>query len=298
MANAIGETGDKVSTAFGPTRLGDKMMVDVANKASLSSHADAETAQAQRVLVVEDEAALLDVLTQLLAHAGLDVRGAEDGAAGLAAFEAAAAEGQPFDLVILDVMMPKMNGFELCESIRRESDVPIMVLTALSAEDDQLKAFSLLADDYVTKPFSLPVVVERVRALLRRSRGRGVAGVYGAASESAAVQKSETPETVAHESAAVLRNGPLSIDLESRTVARDGRVASLTRTEFDVLAALYERPGRVLTREALVERTQGFSWSGNDAAMKLHVMNIRRKLGDDVIETVRGVGYRAPRRLA
>ena len=266
--------------------------------ANAASDTVQETTRSARVLVVEDEAALLDVLVQLLAHAGFEARGAEDGAAGLAEFEAAVASGQPFDLVILDVMMPKMNGFELCEAIRRTSDVPIMVLTALSAEDDQLKAFSLFADDYVTKPFSLPVVLERARALLRRSRGRGGAGDRGSTDAAAAMREGEGPEGVVRESAAVLCNGPLSIDLESRTVVRDGETVDLTRTEFDVLAALYERPGRVFTREALIERTQGFGWSGNDAAMKLHVMNIRRKLGDDVIETVRGVGYRAPRRLA
>lgn len=249
----------------------------------------------ERVLVVEDETALLDVLVQLLAHAGFDVRGAEDGAAGLAAFEAAAAQGSPFNLVILDVMMPKMNGFELCEAIRRTSDAPIMVLTALSAEDDQLKAFNLLVDDYVTKPFSLPVVLERARALLRRSRGREPLSEAGESAASTAAPKNAS---AARESVAVLCNGDVAIDLESRTVERAGRPISLTRTEFDVLAALYAYPGRVLTREALIEKASGDPWSGSDNVMKLHVMNIRRKMGDDVIETVRGVGYRAPRQLA
>lgn len=233
-----------------------------------------EVAQA-RVLVVEDEADLLDVLVQLFEHAGFQAEGAEDGAAGLAAFQAGR-----FDLVVLDVMMPKMNGFELCEAIRRTSDVPIMVLTALSDDDDQLKAFGLAADDYVTKPFSLPIVLERARALLRRSRGR--------ASATAPVR----PST------AVIENGDVTIDLESRTVTRAGREIDLTRTEFDVLSALYAYPGRVLTREALIEKASGDPWSGSDNVMKLHVMNIRRKMGDDVIETVRGVGYRAPKRLA
>ena len=126
---------------------------------------------AERVLVVEDEPDVLDALVQLLAHAGHEARGEADGLAALGA--------EPYDLVMLDVMMPKIDGFTLCEAIRSSSDVPVMVLTALDGEDDQLRAFSLLADDFVPKPFSLPVVLERVRALLRRSvPGRGgAAGV-------------------------------------------------------------------------------------------------------------------------
>lgn len=133
---------------------------------------------AERVLVVEDEPDVLDALVQLLAHAGQEARGEADGLAGLRAFQSALG-AEPYDLVMLDVMMPKIDGFTLCEAIRSSSDVPVMVLTALDGEDDQLRAFSLLADDFVPKPFSLPVVLERVRALLRRSvPGRGgAAGV-------------------------------------------------------------------------------------------------------------------------
>ena len=132
---------------------------------------------AERVLVVEDEPDVLDALVQLLAHAGYEARGEADGLAGLRAFQAALG-AEPFDRVMLDVMMPKIDGFTLCEAIRSSSDVPVMVLTALDGEDDQLRAFSLLADDFVPKPFSLPVVLERVRVLLRRS-APGAAGRRG-----------------------------------------------------------------------------------------------------------------------
>ena len=126
---------------------------------------------AKHVLVVEDEPDVLDALVQLLASAGFEVRGERDGLAGLRAFQEAL-RSVPFDLVMLDVMMPRIDGFTLCEAIRSSSDVPVMVITALDGEDDQLRAFHLLADDFVSKPFSLPVVLERARALLRRSSAR------------------------------------------------------------------------------------------------------------------------------
>lgn len=126
---------------------------------------------AKHVLVVEDEPDVLDALVQLLASAGFEVRGERDGLAGLRAFQEAL-RSVPFDLVMLDVMMPRIDGFTLCEAIRSSSDVPVMVITALDGEDDQLRAFRLLADDFVSKPFSLPVALERARALLRRSSAR------------------------------------------------------------------------------------------------------------------------------
>lgn len=230
-------------------------------------------AMAERVLVVEDEPDVLDALVQLLAHAGYEARGEADGLAGLRAFQAALG-AEPYDLVMLDVMMPKIDGFTLCEAIRSSSDVPVMVLTALDGEDDQLRAFSLLADDFVPKPFSLPVVLERVRALLRRSApGRGGA-------------------------AGVVAWRDVVLDPASREAVRAGASVGLTRTEFDVLLALMARPGRVLSRAELASaggQADPADPTAGESAVKLHVMNIRRKLGADVVETVRGVGYRVPR---
>ncbi len=228
---------------------------------------------AERVLVVEDDPDMLDALVQLLAHAGYEARGEKDGLAGLHAFQAAL-QVAPFDLVMLDVMMPKIDGFTLCEAIRSSSDVPVMVLTALDGEDDQLHAFRLLADDFVPKPFSLPVVLERARALLRRSAARPAPA------------------------AGVIAWRDVVLDPASREISRGGVPVELTKTEFDVLLALMERPGRVLSREALAAaggQADPADPTAGESAVKLHVMNLRRKLGADVIETVRGVGYRVPR---
>lgn len=237
------------------------------------------TEMAERVLVVEDEPDVLDALVQLLVHAGYEARGETDGLAGLRAFQSAL-RAEPFDLVMLDVMMPKIDGFTLCEAIRSSSDVPVMVLTALDGEDDQLRAFSLLADDFVPKPFSLPVVLERVRALLRRSApGRVAEG--GVVAESGVVAWRD-----------------VVLDPASREAFRGGAPVGLTRTEFDVLLALMARPGRVLSRAELAAaggQADPADPTVGESAVKLHVMNVRRKLGADVVETVRGVGYRVPR---
>lgn len=236
------------------------------------------TEMTERVLVVEDEPDVLDALVQLLVHAGYVARGEADGLAGLRAFQSAL-RAEPFDLVMLDVMMPKIDGFTLCEAIRSSSDVPIMVITALDGEDDQLRAFSLLADDFVPKPFSLPVVLERVRALLRRSAPGRVAG--SAAAETSVVAWRD-----------------VVLDPASREAFRGGTPVGLTRTEFDVLFALMARPGRVLSRAELAAaggQADPADPTAGESAVKLHVMNVRRKLGADVVETVRGVGYRVPR---
>lgn len=228
-----------------------------------------------RILIAEDEPGLLDVLVQLFEHAGFETVGAPDGLAGLQAFE----RGH-FDLVILDVMMPKIDGFALCEAIRAKSAVPIMVLTALSAEDDQLRAFRLLADDYVTKPFSLPVLLERARALLRRASAKG----------SQATQE---------RAAAPLCVGDLQMDADAREARRAGAALALTRSEFDILLRMAARPGRVFGHAEIAAIAAGdeCQWAGTEGSAKLHVMNIRRKAGYDVIETVRGVGYRVPKDL-
>lgn len=227
-----------------------------------------------RILIAEDEPGLLDVLVQLFEHAGFETVGAPDGLAGLQAFERGC-----FDLVILDVMMPKIDGFALCEAIRAKSAVPIMVLTALSAEDDQLRAFRLLADDYVTKPFSLPVLLERAQALLRRAPS----------GKPYAQERAAAPLCV----------GDLQMDADAREARRAGAALALTRSEFDILLRMAARPGRVFGHAEIAAMAAGDEcrWAGAEGSAKLHVMNIRRKAGYDVIETVRGVGYRVPKDL-
>ena len=274
---------------------------------------DAEGARVARILIAEDEADLLDALVQLLEHEGHEVEGAADGVDALARFAA-----RPFDLVMLDVMLPKIDGFAVCEAIRRQSAVPLIIVTALSDEDDQLRGFGLLADDYVTKPFSLGVVRERVRALLRRSGGAGAGGAAGcgagvwpgasagsvasgsvasgsvasgsAAGSSASV--SAVPAALADDAPRILSAGEVVLNVDERTALFAGRPVELTRKEFDILALMMERKGRVFTREALVEAVWGYSYVGDARMVNLHVMNLRRKLGAGVVETVRGVGYR------
>ena len=222
-----------------------------------------------RILIAEDEADLLDALVQLLEHEGHEVEGAADGVDALARFAA-----RPCDLVMLDVMLPKIDGFAVCEAIRRQSAVPLIIVTALSDEDDQLRGFGLLADDYVTKPFSLGVVRERVRALLRRSGGASVGGAAGcgagvwsgasagsAASGSAAsgsvasdfaagsfASDSAAPAALADDAPRILSAGEVVLNVDERTALLAGRPVELTRKEFDILALTMARKGRVFTR--------------------------------------------------
>jgi DNA-binding response OmpR family regulator len=174
------------------------------------------------------------------------------------------------DLVLLDVMMPEMDGFEAARLIRKESAVPIIMLTARDDEADQTVGLELGADDYVTKPFSPRVLVARVKAVLRRACG-----------------------DLANEPV-VLRVRGLQLNEEAHEVTLDGQILDLTRSEFDLLAALMTRPGRVFTRMELLERTQGEMFVPYERTIDLHVKNLRAKLGTtgNLIETVYGVGYR------
>lgn len=279
-----------------------------------------------RLLIVEDEPELLRILRQLFEAEGYTVLAAADGIEALNLLAASSdaldgtspAEAAGADCALLDVMLPGLDGFALCRLIRAESDMPIIIATALGAEHDQLKAFGLLADDYVTKPYSLAVVRERVKAVLRRSGGAGCRD--GAASAGSAIDAAgappdggpgtggpRTPQRTARHGGqtrraepaarpARLAHGGIVMDLDAREVSHDGRPITLTRSEFDLLAVLFEQPHRVLTRAQLIERVWGADHEGAARSVNLHIMNLRRKLGIDCIDTVRGVGYRAGRR--
>lgn len=215
----------------------------------------------KRILIVEDEPELQELLCAYLQDAGYAVAVAGDGAAALDLFRA-----QSFDLVLLDIMLPKIDGFEVCAQIRRQSQVPILMLTALDGEAQQLRGFGLNIDDYVTKPFSMPVLLEKIRVILRRS---------GGAAESR------------------LRYRDLVMDLDTREAALDGRPLDLTAREFELLRTFLAAPGRVFTREMLLSRLWGYDFFGDERVVDSHIKNLRHKLGRDYIETVRGVGYRA-----
>ena len=216
----------------------------------------------KHILIVEDEPDIQELLCAYLQDAGYGTAAAGDGVAALELFQS-----RPFDLVLLDLMLPKIDGFGVCELIRRQSQVPILMLTALDGEEEQLRGFRLNIDDYVTKPFSMPVLLEKIRVILRRS--------------------GETVED------GPLRYRELSLDLDAREVRLEGRPLDLTAREFELLHTFLSAPGRVFTREMLLSKLWGYDFFGDERVVDSHIKNLRRKLGRDYIETVRGVGYRA-----
>ena len=216
----------------------------------------------KHILIVEDEPDIQELLRAYLEDAGYQTSVAGDGVAALALFSE-----QTFDLVLLDLMLPKIDGFGVCELIRRQSQVPILMLTALDGEEQQLRGFGLDIDDYVTKPFSMPVLLEKIRVILRRSGGGEEDGV--------------------------LRYRDLTVDLDAREVLLDGKPLDLTAREFELLRTFLSAPGRVFTREMLLARLWGYDFFGDERVVDSHIKNLRHKLGIDCIETVRGVGYRA-----
>ena len=216
----------------------------------------------KHILIVEDEPDIQELLCAYLQDAGYGTAAAGDGVAALELFQS-----RPFDLVLLDLMLPKIDGFGVCELIRRQSQVPILMLTALDGEEEQLQGFRLNIDDYVTKPFSMPVLLEKIRVILRRSGGTVEDGP--------------------------LRYRDLSLDLDAREVRLEGRTLELTAREFELLHTFLSAPGRVFTREMLLSKLWGYDFFGDERVVDSHIKNLRRKLGRDYIETVRGVGYRA-----
>jgi DNA-binding response OmpR family regulator len=225
------------------------------------------------VLVVDDEAPLRELLSGYLEREGYRVLLAAD---GVAALELARAE-RP-DVVVLDLMLPGLDGLEVCRRLRAFSDAYVLMLTAKAEEIDRVIGLEVGADDYLTKPFSPRELVARVRAMLRRPR-------VG------------TAATTAPPTELALQFGPLRIDHARHEVTLDGAPLTLTTTEYDLLAALASQPGRVFTRAQLIERVWGADFFGDDHVVDVHIANLRKKLGDapesaQLIATVRGVGYR------
>jgi len=228
-----------------------------------------------RALVVDDEVPLADVVASYLKREMFEVHLAHDGRDALAM----AREADP-DVVILDIGLPGVDGIEVCRQLRAFSDAYIIMLTARDTEVDTVVGLSVGADDYVTKPFSPRELVARIRAMLRRPRRATTPGVDSG--------EIVSPPRVF---------GALRINVDSREVHMDETPIMLTRTEFDVLAALSARPGTVLTRRHLLETIWGDSWVGADNVVDVHIGHLRRKLGDNpatprYVTTVRGVGYR------
>ncbi len=226
------------------------------------------------IVLAEDERELSNLVRRHLEDEGHRVVQAFDGPSAVLAVQ----QERP-DLVILDWMLPRLDGLEVCRRIRRESAVPILMLTARSEEIDRVLGLEVGADDYLTKPFSVRELLARVRAILRRVEMLRVAGV---------------DETAAPP---VLESGPLRVDLGQHVVSLDGQTVELTPKEFDLLALLVRNPGRAFARDYLMEKVWGYDARGFDRTVDTHILRLRKKLGQvgERIETVWGIGYRFAR---
>ncbi len=223
---------------------------------------------APKILVVDDEASILDLVTAYLTSEGYEVRTATDGLTGLEL-----ARTYKPNLVVLDIMLPGIDGLEMLARLRRESDAYVILLTAKTEETDKIIGLSVGADDYITKPFSPRELVARVKAALRRLRS-----------------ETGTSTGISVEDGLVFEC--LRIDLAARRVWAREQEVELTTTEFDLLSALAENAGRVLSREQLLEKVWGYDYFGDDRVVDVHIGHIRQKLGESYISTIRGVGYR------
>ena len=223
-----------------------------------------------RILLVEDDPSIREVTAMGLGAAGFSVTTAADGVDALERFRT-----EPYDLVLLDIMLPRLDGYEVCRQIRKTSTVPVVMLTARGDTMDVVVGLEAGADDYVRKPFDLPELIARIRAAMRRA---------GAAADGPTE----------------LRIGPLVIDVAGRTVARDGADIPLTRTEFDLLHELVRHAGQVLSRDVLLDRVWGYDYLGDSRLVDVAIQRLRAKIEADpaapeLIQTVRGAGYKAVR---
>ncbi len=216
-----------------------------------------------KILIVEDDLSIQALLHDFIQEAGHSVILASDGVEALAKYSE-----QDFDLVLLDIMLPKIDGYGVCEVIRQKSDVPIIMLTALDGEENQIRGLDLQADDYITKSFSMPVLLRKIAAVLRRSS-----------------KLKCIPQTMSY------RN--LKLDLDGYKAYAGGEGIDLTPREFEILRELLVNRGRILTRQNLLQTIWKYEFFGEERIIDTHIKNLRKKLGAaDYIETIRGVGYR------
>ncbi|MDE7205395.1 MAG: response regulator transcription factor [Lachnospiraceae bacterium] len=216
-----------------------------------------------KILIVEDDLSIQALLHDFVQEAGHSVVLASDGVEALAKYSE-----QDFDLVLLDIMIPKIDGYGVCEVIRQKSEVPIIMLTALDGEENQIRGLDLQADDYIIKPFSMPVLLRKIAAVLRRSS-----------------KQNDTPQTMSYKN--------LTLDLDGYKTYVGEESIDLTPREFEILRELLTNRSRILTRQNLLQTIWKYEFFGEERIIDTHIKNLRKKLGTaDYIETIRGVGYR------
>ena len=221
----------------------------------------------KKILIIEDEVAIQNILKNYLEDAGYEVMVADDGLEGYAKWQSG-----DFDLILLDIMMPKIDGFAVLELIRKSSNIPVAMITAMGDVDPQLKAFELQVDDYITKPFDMKLVLMRIAALLRRS--------------------TTNAEKFQENDQQIIKYQDIVIDIDAFEVWQADVKLDLTQKEFEILRVLLENQNRVYTREMLLEQLWGYDFFGTSRVVNVHIQNLRKKLSTDYIETVRGVGYK------
>jgi two-component system response regulator VanR len=216
-----------------------------------------------KILIIEDEIKIAEILTEFLRDYGYDTETAADGIDGLAKIKQ-----NKYDLVLLDIMMPKIDGFATLELIRQISDVPVIIITALETEENQMKGFDLKADDYITKPFSMNLVIRRIEAVLRRKQ----------------------PE--ANSDTEIIKSGEVTLDTKSCEVKLSGNTVPVTYKEYELIKLFLENKNQVFSRDYLLHNLWGYEYIGDEKVVNNHIMRIRKKLGEDFIVTVRGMGYK------
>ena len=216
----------------------------------------------KKILVVEDEKDIQNIIKAFLENAEYKVETADDGLDAINFIQK-----NNYDLILLDIMLPKVDGFTICEMIRKNSNIPIIILTALTDEESQLKGFDKLADDYITKPFSMPVLLKHIEAIFRRTNN-------------------------SNENTSILKYKNITLNTENYEVYVDNQKVTLTFREYEILKLFLENQGKVFTRDNILNSIWNYDYFGDDKIVNTHIKNIRKKLGYEYIETVRGVGYK------
>ena len=216
-----------------------------------------------KILVVEDDLDIQELLQNFLQESGYDITVANDGLEAINIFS-----DDDFDLILLDILLPKIDGFSVCEFILKKSQIPIIILTALNGEKEQIKGLDLQVDDYITKPFSMPVLVRKIAAVLRR----------------ASKTSDQEHKTISYDN--------LILDFDDYTASVNGISYELTQREFEVLRELLLNRGRILTRQNLLNKLWKYDFYGDERVIDTHIKNLRKKLNITFIQTIRGVGYK------